>query len=43
LFFGDDPVDEILGIGANAVVVMAGMNTTMAWGVGGAQYVGWLK
>jgi hypothetical protein len=43
LVLGDDPVDEILGIGANAVIVMAGLNTTMAWGGGGAQYVGWLR
>jgi hypothetical protein len=43
LISGDDPLDEIYGIGANGVIVMAGLNATMAWGVGGAQYVGWLR
>jgi hypothetical protein len=43
LIYGDDPLDEIFGVGANAVIVMAGMNTTMAGGAGGAQYVGWLR
>jgi hypothetical protein len=43
LISGDDPLDEIHGIGANAVIVMAGLNTTMAWGAGGGQYVGWLR
>jgi len=40
---GDDPLDDTNGVRANAVIVMAGMKTAMAWGAGGAQYVGWLR
>jgi hypothetical protein len=43
VIFGDDPVDQYLGIGANAVIVMAGVNATMTLGISGVQYVGWLR